>query len=96
MPLYAWTFHRVWHGSKYTLVLVLNTLLFVANIGYFVLGIGEYGVNVAYTNDPDELFMWNCIVGGGLTVANICFGEAHWLLAIFYLKMAYNMNQIVE
>ena len=40
LPVYAVTFYKVWVGTRYKLVLVLNTLLFVANVGYLIQGIG--------------------------------------------------------
>ena len=39
--------------------------------------------------------MWDCIITILDSVADACFGEAHWLLAMFYLKLAKNMPRLL-
>ena len=39
--------------------------------------------------------MWDCIIAILDSVADAGFGEAHWLLAMFYLKLAKNMPRLL-
>ena len=32
----------------------------------------------------------------GTLVADLCFNEAHWILAFFYFKMAKNMPRVIN
>jgi hypothetical protein len=96
LPLYAWTFYKVYVGSRFNIVLLMIVLLITANVGSIVEGIGQYGVMLHHLHDDsDTIFRWDCISGVGLTVLNLCFNEAHWILAVFYFKMAKNMPRVL-
>ena len=96
LPMYAWTFFKVYVGSRFTIVLVMIALLFAGNVGNIVQGIGQYGVMLHHQRDNEEtIFKWDCISGGGMTLANLCFNESHWMLAVFYFKMAQNMPRVI-
>lgn len=94
LPGYGWTFYKVWVGTRFKLALLLVGLLIAAIVGFFIMGIGQYGV-LLYKSD-DTIFTWICISAGGMTIANFCFNESHWLLAMFYFKMAMNMPRIIK
>ena len=38
--------------------------------------------------------MWNRVLASSIGIGDLCFGEAHWILAFFYFKIAMNMPRI--
>ena len=53
LPVYAVTFHRVWNGTRYKLVLMLITLLTLASCFFFIFGIGQYGLLLLYEGNDN-------------------------------------------
>ena len=76
-------------------------MLFVANVCY----IGRILANT-YGNrcfekqqnncDPVKAFIWQCVSIFCLALGNFLFGEAHWLLAHNYLKVAKNTPRLLN
>ena len=92
-------FVKVWYGSRYKLIVGMILMLGTASICYIV-----YGFEIAKFNMSCVDNFSNCYVkyfGEGIMksygisasfmgVADLLFGEAHWLLAFTYLKLAKN------
>ena len=94
--IYAAAFVKAWRGTRYRVVVVQITLLFWSNIFYIGRAFGNWQVNLCYLygySCSEEQMFWRWAIAVGLmTVADACFGVAHWLLAIFYLRIAKNMR----
>ena len=94
--IYAAAFVKAWRGTRYRVVVVQITLLFSSNSFYIGRALGNWQVNLCYLygySCSDEQIFWRwAITVGFLSVADACFGVAHWLLAIFYLRIAKNMR----
>ena len=96
LPIYGLTFRKVWRGTRFKLVLQILGFMMGANIAFFVSGIGQFGMLVCiWHEDWANMFNpWTLICAIGYGIGDLCFSEAHWLLAFFYFKMAKNMPRV--
>ena len=90
IALYFVTIYKAWVGTQYSIVLWLSTLLLISNFGFLIEALGFWiGFKI------QELLEQNDFAGFGASVGNLCLGEAHWILAVFYFKLAHNMPLVI-
>ena len=96
--IYMIVFTKAWTGTRYKVVVALIALLLAANVNYFVGEIGygkyveEYYKNATYHNvSTSYLEAWSSVNSVGTSVGDLCFCEAHWILAFYFFKVAKNM-----
>jgi hypothetical protein len=84
--------YKVFHGSKYKVLVWLVAGLLVSNLCY----LGE-GIAIALNNlEQQSTDTFRYIAAVLAPIGDLLFGEVHWYLAIFYLKIATNTPKVID
>ena len=89
--VYCVTLHRAWTGSRYRIVMGCIALLTVSNVGYLVEAVVYLTKGFIDGKNLNET-----IIAVSHPLGNLCFGVAHWILAIFYYRIAKNMPRVLD
>ena len=93
----AVTFVHVKNGTGYKLVLMLVAMLLTSNVFYLLNCGANYKVIVLFNSENySKIFEWQTITGIGFAIGDLLFSVSHWMIAVFYLKMAKNMPRVNE
>lgn len=86
------TLVKVLCGKRYKVLMAICVMLIGSNIAYLVYN-SEYYV---YWNEGQQNKSRGATIGTSGPIGDLLFGEAHWVLAIYYLKIATNMPLIID
>ena len=97
IPVFAWTFYKVWYGKRYKLILFLVAFLELACVSYCIFGISNvvsvWDAKKEYYRGVDT---WDYVNVNSAAIGNFFFSEAHWMLAFYYFKVSKNMPKIIS
>lgn len=93
--IYAYTFYKAWTGTRYKVVLGLVVMLILSNVGWLLWGTALNEASKASTEDGEKKLLWMDVAAVGEAIGDILSSEAHWILAVYYLKIAQNMPKII-
>lgn len=68
-------------------------LLLLYNIFYIVGTVAQYEVDINRDNKRARL-SWGYVGIINISMGDLCFNVAHWILAMFYLRLAKNMPRV--
>ena len=93
--LVAVVFGKVMCGTRYKVLIWMIVLLLLYNILYVVGTVGQYYCFLIREKRKDEnLLVWYLLTSIIESLGDLCFNVAHWLLAMFYLRIAKNMPRV--
>jgi len=83
---------RVWRGERFKVFLWQCVLMTLANTCYLIEAIG---LAIGFIFDKRFLRL-NNINGIGFSLGNLFFSEAHWVMAVYYMRIAHNVPKQMD
>ena len=88
----AGTFYKMWTGARYKVILWILAFSIAGNIAFLLYAV----TNLMWAVKGESLAFWGTLLGVTNSLGSLLFGEAHWLLAFYYMKIAKNMPRIID
>jgi len=104
VSIYTGMLVKICYGSRYRLLLIIVGMLLVNNLGYTLSGYSfcklietMETLNLSdWRKSLAEMRYWARFASITQSIGFLFFGEAHWILACFYFKIAKNMPRVVN
>jgi len=86
------TFAKIWAGRRYKIFLMLTSMFLISNVGNLIAACGYY---VGLFTESVK-YEQNDLAAFGTMIFYLFSNEAHWVLAVYYMKIARNTPKIIE
>lgn len=95
--LYTLTLLKALSGTRYRIVITMILLLLASNVAYIALLVGNQLI-IEHNNLRIEVnvIFWNYVQVISQSVGDLLFCEAHWIMAVYYKKIANNIPRVIE